>query len=714
MTGDSVQTPLFRLKAALKASSGGKTTQRYRIPALWAPVGEIARPGDPSREVSPATFFLSHIDAIERNQISGIDPTRSLNSQLKGGNGGEWVTHGSIYNLMVRLSTAYDHDGDGKLGGAAADPTLNSSGIRESGTFLKAIALLGHIRSLGATTIHLLPVTSIGHDGNKGVLGSPYAIKNVYKLEASQADPLIDMSVEDQFRAFIEAAHRLGMRVICEFVFRTASKDADWVKEHPDWFYWIDARIPDRAPGEKDLEKAKKGYGNPIFPQDTLEKVKDKVTRNDFTELPPPPAEYRRFFKLPPASPAQVHMNEKGQYLGTSVDPVFLNNGQLSEPSPNVVSSSAGKQTECKSEKLIETRIPGAFADWPPDDNQPPWGDVTYLRMYIDEDPANPRFNYIGYNTIRMYDTALAQDRFANRPLWNKIRELIPFYQVQYGIDGVMVDMGHAVPVKLMREIVDEGRRHDPDFAFLSENFEINEHSITAGYNAVVGYAWWVEYRREGLRDLLQHIGVRGVPIPFFGATENHNTPRAAERAGGERYSKYAFLVNTFLPNSIPFIHSGSELGETMPVNTGLDFKNEDLERLRGKPLPLFDIAGFDWDRRQDMLSFHRRVLALREELRDAVSAGIHGGFAVVETGHPDVFAFVRKGGGKVALILLNRDLEKAQEGKLDLNAHGGMNLKTISDRLIEGSDARAIPVVNGHVRMTIAPGDCHLFSWTI
>ena len=61
-------------------------------------------------------------------------------------------------------------------------------------------------------------------------------------------------------------------------------------------------------------------------------------------------------------------------------------------------------------------RIPGAFADWPPDDNQPPWGDVTYLRMY-----THPDFNYIGYNTIRMYDTRLTQAEYVNRPLWDRI-----------------------------------------------------------------------------------------------------------------------------------------------------------------------------------------------------------------------------------------------------------------------------------------------------
>ena len=60
------------------------------------------------------------------------------------------------------------------------------------------------------------------------------------------ADPLVDLDVDVQFRALVEACHALGMRVICEFVFRTASRDADFIAEHPDWFYWIKREI---APG---------------------------------------------------------------------------------------------------------------------------------------------------------------------------------------------------------------------------------------------------------------------------------------------------------------------------------------------------------------------------------------------------------------------------------------------------------------------------------
>ena len=50
----------------------------------------------------------------------------------------------------------------------------------------------------------------------------------------------------------MEAAHRLGLRVVVEFVFRTAAKDGDWVKEHPEWMYWIKESVPPRGPGEQD------------------------------------------------------------------------------------------------------------------------------------------------------------------------------------------------------------------------------------------------------------------------------------------------------------------------------------------------------------------------------------------------------------------------------------------------------------------------------
>jgi len=62
--------------------------------------------------------------------------------------------------------------------------------------------------------------------------------------------------------------------------------------------------------------------------------------------------------------------------------------------------------------------------------------------------------NYIAYNTIRMYDDQFARPENAVSDLWAAIVGVIPHYQRQFGIDGVMVDMGHALPATLKQRVV--------------------------------------------------------------------------------------------------------------------------------------------------------------------------------------------------------------------------------------------------------------------
>ena len=136
--------------------------------------------------------------------------------------------------MFIRYTCAYDHDRNLEVN---KDPLPN--GLRETGTFLKAIALLPYLKSLGVDIIYLLPVTKIGIDGKKGDLGSPYAVKNPYELDENLTEPFLDIPIQDQFKAFIEAAHSLNIKVVTELVLRTASIDSDLAIDHPEWFYWI-------------------------------------------------------------------------------------------------------------------------------------------------------------------------------------------------------------------------------------------------------------------------------------------------------------------------------------------------------------------------------------------------------------------------------------------------------------------------------------------
>ena len=50
-----------------------------------------------------------------------------------------------------------------------------------------------------------------------------------------------ELSVEDEFKALVEACHCQDIKVIIDLIPRTNSVNSDLIAEHPDWFYWIEA-----------------------------------------------------------------------------------------------------------------------------------------------------------------------------------------------------------------------------------------------------------------------------------------------------------------------------------------------------------------------------------------------------------------------------------------------------------------------------------------
>ena len=580
----------------------------YRLPGLWIdPSGPVA-----SQTLVPERFFIDRI----RTVLATPPQPRVTDGDLPG----DWGKNAIAYNLLVRYGAAFDHDGDGRI---SCEPL--ASGWRETGTFLKAIALLPFIRSLGCNVIHLLPITSIGQDGNKGDMGSAFAIRDPYALDEHLAEPALGLDVETEFAAFVEAAHHLGIRIVVEFVFRTAAKDAAWAKEHPEWFYWIRADVPDRQPGQKSEDT----YGAPIFTPEELRFIYDAVGNGRFHELLPPHQIYTDMFTAPP-KPETVRL-ENGCWRGTSTDP---RNGQP-----------------------VSVRIPGAFCDWGPDSEQPPWTDVTYLRLY-----DHPDFNYIAYNTVRMYSSQLARPEHVVRPLWDKITEVIPHYQTTFGVDGVMIDMGHALPADLKRGLVARARQVDPDFALWAEEFNLTPHAREEGYNVCVGPFMQTVRNPENFRGWLRWIHDAGLPVPFMAMAENHNCPRAVHWPGGKAYALYAQALGAFLPG-VPYLHNGIELAEPVPVNTGFDFTNEEVAQLPPAVLPLFSAAAMDWTRADTLVAELRRVHALRAQHQDVFNDPAPGTIIPLETANRAITGYVRqKPGAKNGFVVLgNSDMHHAQ-----------------------------------------------------
>jgi len=574
---------------------------QYFVPSLW--MGK-SNNDETKIKVDPSQFFLERIElalslASNKKKFTSAD---------------NWLDNAVVYNVFVRYLTAFDHNVDGKI-------EINTKDFRETGTFLKLIALLPYLHSIGVNTIHLLPITSIGRDGMKGNLGSPYAIRNHYGLDENLGEPILDLDIETEFKAFVELCHQIGMKVIVEFVFRTASKDSDLALDHPEWFYWIKGHIKDRK-RDSDSENS---YGNPLFAEEELKKIREKVESNDLKDLPEPHKNYQEMFTSIPKKVARVD----NRIIG-----ILINDKTA--------------------------RIPGAFADWPPDDTQPPWDDVTYLRLY-----EHRKYNYIAYNTVRMYEENLARHRYRVEELWNYISEILPFYIENFEIDGVMVDMGHALPSSLMGSIIKKAREKKKDFIFWEENFSLNVKSVEQGYEACIGYMPFDQHVSWKMKQILRMLENKANPIRFFATPESHNTPRAASRSGGVYYCKQSWLINRFM-NQIPFMLGGFELGSAQPINTGLGFERDELEMYPAEKLPLFSVAALPWQTKAEFTDFIRKVNAIRNsyEFEDiGERALIH-----IETSEDPIIAFVRKVRDSEIFVLIICNMQNEERKEIRVN----------------------------------------------
>jgi len=629
-------THLASLLQALESLDMHLSAGTYRVPGIWT--GK----NNGIELVNPAEYFKIILENILECSVPH-SPRQ---------NNADWRESAVVYNLFIRLTTAFDHNGDGTI---ASEPL--ACGFRETGTFLKAIALLPYIKNLGANTVYILPVTEIGSQNRKGSLGSPYAVKDPRKLDPMLDEPALGFSPEFLLKAFAEAAHILDIHVVLEFVFRTSSMDSNWIQEHPEWFYWI-----------RDHENTC-NFGPPHFDPDTLTWIHEMVDRHEMHNLPAPSSEYREQFVTQPVT---VHEKD-GIYKGTAKD-----------------------GTLC--------RIASAFSDWPPDDKQPAWSDVTYLKMH-----NHDAFNYIAYNTIRMYDCALENPEYNNTSLWNEILDIIPSYQKLYDIDGAMIDMGHALPSELKKSIVRIARENKPGFAFWDENFNPTPEIRDEGFNAVFGSLPFVIHDIVFIRGLLNYLNKTGVALPFFGTGENHNTPRVCFRypreEAGRNFSIFIFTLSAILP-AIPFLQSGMELCEWHPVNLGLNFNDEDRALYPPEKLPLFSACSYDWENCNGLLplnTYIRRILDIRKQYLDLVLCGETGSMTIPYVSEPELFAVMRTSDGSSLLFIGNSNLYHTRTGALEFS----MNNISLYDLIGETS----WPIREHKLTVTCNPGQCMLFE---
>ena len=107
---------------------------------------------------------------------------------------------------------------------------MNVRQYTPEGTLAAAARHLPRLKELGVDVVWLMPVYPIGVKERKGTLGSYYAISDYEAVNP-------EFGTLEDFDRFVADAHRLGLRVILDWVANHTSPDARWIEERPaDWY----------------------------------------------------------------------------------------------------------------------------------------------------------------------------------------------------------------------------------------------------------------------------------------------------------------------------------------------------------------------------------------------------------------------------------------------------------------------------------------------
>lgn len=106
---------------------------------------------------------------------------------------------------------------------------VNTRQFTPEGTFSAFAKHLPRLQELGVEILWFMPVHPIGEVDRKGTLGSYYSIKD-YKA----VNP--EFGTFEDFKMVVDEAHKLGIKVIIDWVANHTSRDAVWTTEHPEWY----------------------------------------------------------------------------------------------------------------------------------------------------------------------------------------------------------------------------------------------------------------------------------------------------------------------------------------------------------------------------------------------------------------------------------------------------------------------------------------------
>lgn len=109
----------------------------------------------------------------------------------------------------------------------------------KEGTLKEVQNDLDRIAKMGFTYLYFLPLHEPGILNRKGSKGSPYSIRDYYKIDPAYG-------TLDDFRELIDSAHKKGLKIMTDIVINHTACDATWIKSHPEYYVLDENQNPTR------------------------------------------------------------------------------------------------------------------------------------------------------------------------------------------------------------------------------------------------------------------------------------------------------------------------------------------------------------------------------------------------------------------------------------------------------------------------------------
>ncbi|PZD96498.1 alpha-amylase [Paenibacillus sambharensis] len=610
------------------AGCRGRDAEPIWIPAVWNECGyeRILCEQDNEICVHPYDFMTEHLHYMSK--LSWRYPFKERTD----------LDDSAIYSSLVRYSTAWDYNHDGKI---------------ESGTFLRFCILLPLLKRMGVNILYMLPVNQYSKINLKGEIGSPYAVQSLFRLDENLHDSLLDgmesFTLHDELRALVEACHLLNIKTVVDFIPRVTARNSEFIAEHPDWVYWIKT---DELQGFAPPPIPELGF----FEECTPDKL-ETVYRSRDT------AAFLQKFSQPPnvLNPLLWHELQK-RAADTGEDILTL------------VEQEMGITTS------------PAHSDWI-NDVQPIWTDITFLRLYKDLSPQVRQLVEPDQAPYVLFDTIKCNYYPGEEPnleLWDALEQAVRFNLETYGIDGFRIDIGHTLPIPLLTRIFNTIQEINPHAILISEDLFNRNHRQAAatGYNIMLGSGWNVMTRitKDNLDTFLKELPELSIHV--FACAETADTPRIMSR-GGVGLARMMAVFNHFLPNAIPYVTTGYEMNEEQPLNCGLGDNTDGADI----PRAFFNVMQINWTNDNPMLP-------LLAELSDLKKNWLHlikpEHFFVAESPENTLlYGYLR--GGQTLLCCFNLSADAVSRIDLQASVPGRGPMTVILDSSLTGSSTGQI-----------------------